>query len=150
MNDKTVVKTSSGPGSTGVQAGETTGSHKKEALADDLARLRAFLEREDVEGAREFIKELEQRWPDSDRVRHFARVLAPPKVRIVPGARGRPLHKEHDWLRAHARKYPDCWLAVFEDRLIAANRDLGAVLATVRQTPGAEDSLLYFQPAGSD
>jgi hypothetical protein len=145
-----VTKTSIDPMAAGVQTREPTVSDGTQALAEDLACLRGFLEREDVEGARKFVQELEQRWPDSDRVRHFARVLAPPKVRMVPGVRGRPLHKEHAWLRAHAREYPGCWLAIFEDRLIAANSDLGLVLATVRQTPGAEESLLYFQPRGSD
>ena len=43
--------------------------------------LRALLEEDDVEGARRFIRELESRWPHSDRVRHLARTLAPPTVR---------------------------------------------------------------------
>jgi hypothetical protein len=150
MDDRVATKASSGSESVGSQTAETTTSNGQEALAEDLACLRGFLEREDIEGAREFVKELERRWPDSDRAQHFARVLAPPKVRMVPGVRGRPLHKEHDWLRAHASEYPGCWLAVFEDRLIAASPELNVVLATVRQTPGAEDALLYFQPGGSD
>jgi hypothetical protein len=116
------------------------------ALNEDLLRLRGFLESSDVEGARAFVKELAQRWPESERVRHYARVLAPPVVTLRPDKRIRRLDKEYAWLRQHAREYPGCWLAIFEDRLIAADPDLANVLATVRQTPGAEEALIHLQP----
>lgn len=111
----------------------------------DVQRLREMVEQNDVEGARAFVKDLEQWWPDSERVRYWARVLAPPVVRVVKGQRGRSLEKERAWLKEHAREYPGCWLAVFEDRLIAADPDFGVVLAVVRETPGAESALFSYQ-----
>ena len=128
------------------RAGETGSTSAEE----DVARLVRMLERDDVEGARVFVKELEQRWPDSASVQHFARVLAPPVVRVIPGATGRPRHQEFAWLREHAREYPGCWLAVLEDRLIAADPDFAVVLAKVRQTPGAEHALFHQQHAPRD
>src|SRR5947208_3550808 len=105
-------------------------------LDASLEEVRHFLEEGDVEKARARIQALETQWPDSEDVRYWARVLAPPVVRVRPGERGRPLDPERAWLRQHSSEYPGCWLAVHGDRLIAADADVGAVLKTVRETPG--------------
>ena len=42
-------------------------------LAADLQRLREFLDDGHIEAARRFVKELEPRWPDSERVRRACR-----------------------------------------------------------------------------
>jgi hypothetical protein len=76
------------------------------ALATDLLRLRELLERMEIDAARSWIEELVERWPESERVRHYAHVLAPPTTRTIPGDRGRPLDSENAWLRAHAHEHP--------------------------------------------
>src|SRR5687768_12774189 len=101
--------------------GAVRASEAPPELTADLARLREMVEQSDVEGARAFVKELEQRWPDSKKVQHWARVLAPPVARVLRGVRGRPLDKERAWIREHGREYPGCWLAVLGDQLIAAD-----------------------------
>ena len=116
------------------------------ALRQDLLALRDLLAREDVEGARVLAGQLASKWPAEERVQHYARVLAPPAARLAPGGPDRPLDLEYAWLRAHARDYPGCWIAVFEDQLVAADPDLNLVLSVVRAAPGAEDALLHFQP----
>src|SRR3954454_984434 len=90
-------------------------------LTDDLARLRGMVEQHRVEDARAYAKELEQGWPDSDAVRHWARVLAPPVARVVEGVPNRSFAAEHHWLKEHGNEYPGCWIAVLESRLIAAD-----------------------------
>lgn len=115
-----------------------------------LERLRAFLAEGDVEAARCLVEELKCRWPDSQTVRYWARVLAPPVVTVEPGERGRSLDRERAWLREHADEYPGCWLAIYGDRLVAADRDLAVVLQGVRETPGAETALLYYHPSPSE
>ncbi|MBI3909932.1 MAG: hypothetical protein HY320_03250 [Armatimonadetes bacterium] len=122
----------------------TPSTSDEDRLREDLARLRAMLEQGDIEGARAFIKELEARWPDSEAVRHFARVLAPPKVIRSDAPAGRSYARERAWLREHAREYPGCWLAVHGDRLITADPSLKVVLGKVREIPGAEDALLHY------
>jgi hypothetical protein len=124
---------------------KTTERDPQTPLGQDLLRLRGFLEESDIEGARAFVKELEQRWPDSEMVRHFVRVLAPPEVRVLPGVRIRRLDRENAWLREHAREYPGCWLAIRGDRLVAADPDLGGGLATVRQAPETEEPIHFYQ-----
>ena len=119
-------------------------------LTADLDRLRSMVEHEDVEGARACVKELEKRWPDSDRVRYWAQVLAPPVARRVPGPPGRSLDRERTWLREHGHEYPGCWLAILEDRLIAADPDVRVVLKAIRTTSGAEDALLHFRPGPAE
>jgi hypothetical protein len=119
-------------------------------LTADLDRLRSMVEHEDVDGARVFVKELEQRWPDSRRVQYWARVLAPPVARRVPGGTGRSFAREHAWLREHRREYPGCWLAVLEDRLLDADPDVGTLLTRLREMRRGRQALLHFQSRHPD
>ncbi|HTE18124.1 MAG TPA: hypothetical protein VK689_07055 [Armatimonadota bacterium] len=114
-------------------------------LSECLAHLRSMIENGDVEGGRAYIKELEARWPDSDDVKYWARVLAPPKVIGYRPATGYSLEREKDWLTAHAREYPGCWLALDGPRLIAASPDLQSVREAAK-LDGATDPLFHFQP----
>src|SRR5207302_3960870 len=106
-------------------------ANDEKELERKLAQVREYVEHSRVEEAQAELKEMERRWPASERFQHWVRVLAPPIVRTVPGRdpRSRPFDKDRAWLRQHGREYPGCWLAVYEDRLIAADPDLGVVLA---------------------
>ena len=115
-------------------------------LADDLQHLRDLLEDGEVEAARTWVKGLEERWPDSERVRHYAHVLAPPQARVRSDVKGRPLDREWEWLRQHGREYPGCWLAVRGDQLIAADPNGSLVRAIARELPGEERPVIYYQP----
>jgi hypothetical protein len=113
-----------------------------------LTQLRDEVSRGRVEEARATVKDLMARWPESERVQYWARVLAPPTSCSMPepSFRSRPLDRERAWLREHAREYPGCWLALYEDRLIAADPDLEVVLSLANQTPEGQRALLYQQP----
>jgi hypothetical protein len=119
-------------------------------LEEQLTLMTALLERNEVQRARDLIRVLETRWPQSDRVRHLARTLAPPVTRLLPDVRGRSRQKERDWLHRHAQDYPNHWLALLEDHLIAADPDVRVVVAAMRQRPGAETALLHYQPGPRD
>jgi hypothetical protein len=113
-----------------------------------LTQLRDEVSGGRVEEARATVKDLIARWPESERVQYWARVLAPPTSCSMPepDSRSRPLDRERAWLREHAREYPGCWLALYEDRLIAADPDLEVVLTLANQTPDGQRALLYQQP----
>jgi hypothetical protein len=121
---------------------------RPDARADELSKaleeIRAMLGRGEVERARNLAAALERRWPESEGARYFARVLAPPTTRSLPGEQFRQLTRENAWLTAHAREYPGCWIAVHGDRLIAAHPDLRRVLASI--SPQERDAVLFFQP----
>lgn len=131
------------PGDTEAEATE------QEQLAADLQHLRALLEGDRVAEARRFVKELEQRWPEAERVQHYARVLAPPKVRMRPDIPARSREREWKWLEEHGREYPGCWLAVDGDQLIAADPDRAVVRAKAAQVLGGEPYLLIHQPGSA-
>src|SRR5205823_8609288 len=116
------------------------------ALAEDLQRLRDLLDAGRIEAARRFVKELEPRWPDSERVRHYAHVLAPPVARRRPSSKPRSHAREWAWLDQHGHEYPGCWLAIYEDRLVAADPDRQLVIAKAREELGQQGALLYYQP----
>jgi hypothetical protein len=102
-----------------------------------------------VEEARRLAPELARQWPDSAELRHFARVLEPPRViPSPPGPPARRFDRDHAWLREHAREYPGCWLATLEDRLIAADPSAERVLKVVRESVdlAREMPLLSYQP----
>lgn len=113
----------------------------------DLARLYRLVEEHEVEEARRLAPELAAKWPDSPEVQHMARGLEPPRILPSrPGPRARRLDKEHEWLRQHAREYPGRWLAVYHDRLIAADPSLRNVMAAARATLGDDEAaLLHFE-----
>jgi hypothetical protein len=119
-------------------------------LAAGLKHLRGLLEEDDIEGARRFVRQLETRWPDSDRVRHLARTLAPPTVRLRPDLPNISRHQEYAWLHQHAHEYPGQWLALLGDQLLAVDRKLRAVVEQMKRHPGSEKALLHFQPGNPD
>lgn len=113
----------------------------------DLAKLQSLLSRGRVEEARHFVRELQARWPDSDLVCRFARVLAPPVARVVEGRKGmsrQQTETEGAWLREHAREYPGCWVILDGDRLIAANPSLRAAIHEADRHVGREVGSLYY------
>jgi hypothetical protein len=129
-------------------------------LAQDLqylqetAKLQSLLSCGKVEEARRCARELVERWPNSDLVRRFARVLAPPVARVVPGRKGlsrEQTEKESTWLREHAREYPGCWVVLDGDQLIAAHPRLrSAIEEADRRASSERGSLHYIRPGTVD
>lgn len=111
-----------------------------------LRCLRRLLATGQGESARSFVLDLVARYPDSEAIAHFARVLAPPVTRAVPGRQGRSLDQDYAWLREHAQEYPGCWLAVYQNDLISAAPELKTVLAQLRADPQHQEALLHFEP----
>jgi hypothetical protein len=131
-----------------ITAGKTPAASEErddQELIAALEQIRHLIETSAVEEARALAKEMAARWPDDKDVRHWARVLAPAKARVIPGRGGRPLDQERAWLREHAHEYPGCWLAVYGDQLIAADPDLSQVMRIMRQTPGGDEAALHLQ-----
>jgi hypothetical protein len=126
-----------------------TGRTDQEQLAADLQLLRDLLEADRVPEARRFVKELEQRWPEAERVQHYARVLEPPKVRMRPDHPARSRDREWKWLEEHGREYPGCWLAIYQDQLIAADPDRRVVVARAEQALGEKTYVLFHQPGSA-
>jgi Family of unknown function (DUF5678) len=119
------------------------------ALEEGLRQIREEISRGGrVPEARAKIQELAARWPEDERVQHWARVLAPPEVIPTPEAHrnARPIDRERAWLVQHRGEYSGCWVAVYEDRLIAVDPDLGVVLAEADRTPEGRQAVLYQQP----
>jgi hypothetical protein len=120
----------------------------EEELTQKLEQIRDLVTRSRAPEAYALAKEMQHHWPESELVQYWVRVLAPPIVRSVPGPdpRSRPRDKERAWLREHGHEYSGCWLAIYEDRLIAADPDLGLVLAEAKRNPEGQRALIYQQP----
>lgn len=112
----------------------------------ELERLISLVESGRVEEARALVVELAAKWPEAGPIRHWRRVLEPPRAYCTTGVPARSLEREYAWLRAHAHEYPGRWLALSGDQLIAADPDRKRVMDEVRATCSPEDALLYFQP----
>jgi hypothetical protein len=122
----------------------------RERLAADLRHLNDLLERERIEEARRYVTELQQRWPDAERVQHYAHVLAPPVARSRPDLPNVSHDRAWQWLQEHGHEYPGCWLAILDDHLIAADPDRRVVLAKTREILGHQRVLMFHQPGRSE
>jgi hypothetical protein len=122
---------------------------EEQTLREDLSRLLHMIGTpHPMREIRAYVAELEARWPDSEQVRHWAYVLAPPVVTAGKGPPPRPLDKDDEWLRAHGHEYPGCWMAIYEGALLAASPDLDEVMDAA-QRAGAWQPLIFFQAEGS-
>jgi hypothetical protein len=116
-----------------------------------IAQLQSLLTQGQVEEARRFVKELEADWPESDLVRRFGRVLAPPVARVVSGGKKGPsreqVRAESGWLRAHAGDYPGCWVVLQGERLIAAHSQLRNAIEEADRLVGRGVGSIHFIPS---
>ena len=72
----------------------------------------------------------------SETLERWAELFYPGKTRVVPGTRtGRSRKLEQQWLREHAHEYPNCWLALADDKLVAFGEDLAEVIKTIEASP---------------
>jgi hypothetical protein len=117
--------------------------------SEEVAKLQSLLSRGRVEEARGLVNELEARWPESDLVRRFARVLAPPVARVVEGRNARTreqVREEGAWLRDNARAYPGCWVILLGDRLLAAHPKLRLALEEADRQAGRDVGSIHYIP----
>lgn len=118
----------------------------READIDSKIReLRSLIENHQVDEARRFVEELSARWPGSEHVAKWRRVLAPPEVLGTSPGANKSREAERGWLAAHAKEHPGCWMALEGDRLIAVDSDLAVVRAALKAA-GLTAVLLHFQP----
>jgi hypothetical protein len=117
--------------------------------AADFARLNELIESSRTEEARALAPVLAAKWPENRMFQHLARVLAPPEIFPDDGRfRPRSFRKDHEWLKAHGHEYPGCWIATYEDRLIAADPSHARVMEAVRATlPPGELAFMHLQRA---
>jgi hypothetical protein len=113
----------------------------------DLDRLVGLVEASRVDEARELSQQLAQKWPDSQPIQRLFNVLQPPRATFVPGLPVRSFREEYAWIDDHAHEYPGCWLAIYQDRLVASGPDRKEVVRTALAELGEDRPLLFFQPA---
>jgi hypothetical protein len=116
----------------------------------DWLRLRDLLSSSKVPEARVLSKELAAKWPESETLQHYARVLEPPVVRRLPQGKPRDFGKDYAWIREHGHEYPGYWLAIYEGRLVAADLDMNRVLAAIREAGLGGLPFLHHQKGAKD
>lgn len=120
-------------------------------LEEALNQMRELIESNRVGAAIALAPRLVEKWPEDHAVRHWGRVLTPGRSYPAPAtpARSRMTDgkREDAWFRAHAHEYPNCWIAVHEDGLIAAGPELHPVLQKVRAEFGEQGVHIFRTPA---
>lgn len=99
-----------------------------------------------INDARALIEKLKAEWPNSERVKHLARVYAPPVVRSVEKKLLRPMKEERAWIRENAHLYPGEWLSVRGNMLIHHHPNLQEVIVHTKNAIGEDKALLHYQP----
>jgi hypothetical protein len=126
---------------------ESPAVEPQEPMRIDLDRLVSLIEQSQIDEARDLAHRLIDKWPDSAPIQHLHHVLQPPEVTSTCTPARPTLEREWACLRDHAQEYPGCWLAVHDDRLLAASPDREHVLAAAREALGSDGAFLFFQPA---
>jgi hypothetical protein len=120
-------------------------------LEEALDRMRELIEANRVAAAAALAPRLLEKWPEDPAVRHWDRVLQPGRLYPAPITPGRAQmtdgRREAAWYRAHGHEYPNCWIAVHEDRLIAAGPELRPVVQQVRAQFGEQGVHVFRGPA---
>ena len=115
-----------------------------------IAKLQSLLTQGRVEEARCLVRQLEANWPESELVRRFSRVLAPPTAHVASGGSKAPsreqTQKEGAWLREHALEYPGCWVILNGDRLIAAHPKLRNAIQEANHLVAEDVGSIYYLP----
>jgi hypothetical protein len=117
--------------------------------SEEVATLQSLLSRGRVEEARCLVNELQVRWPESDLVRRFARVLAPPTARVVEGRSVQTreqAREEGAWLRDNARNYPGCWVILLGGQLLAAHSKLRLAIEEADRQAGPDVGSIHYIP----
>lgn len=89
---------------------------------------------------------LARRWPDDPLARHYAWLWAPSVARISTRRCKPSVEKENRWLDEHQHEYPGCWVALYDDQLIAADPDPARVHAAVAAAQLEFEPLIDFLP----
>lgn len=97
-----------------------------------VAALRELIKKEHISEARRMLEALPIRATEEPAITRLRRLLSPPDVRRSE-RRDFDRHREYRWLREHARGYRGQWVALDEDRLIAAAPTLRELRAHLRQ-----------------
>ncbi|MGI8550915.1 MAG: hypothetical protein ACR2PL_09040 [Dehalococcoidia bacterium] len=116
-----------------------------------IANLQSLLTQGRVEEARRFVQELEADWPESDLVRRFGHVLAPPAARVVAeerkGLSREQVRAESAWLRMHAKEYPGCWVILQGDRLISVHPRLRSAIDEADRLVSRDVGSIHYIPS---
>jgi hypothetical protein len=128
-------------------------SFVKESLASTVAFAEAaereiaqLAEAGRVREARESLQHALAVSPQSAGLKEWQKVLAPPMVRRVKGARTPSRQREREWLKLHASEHRGQWVALVGNRLLAAGPAFADVVAEARRKGEAASALVHFVP----
>lgn len=97
--------------------------------------------------AREMALRCVERFPDSERMKHVAALMAPPRVVPSPPITRIDRRPDYDWLEQHAHEYPGEWLVLCRGRLWGHASSLAEAKEHAQRAGLAERPFLY-QVAG--
>lgn len=106
--------------------------------ADLVQAIRQALVTGEAGQARRLALEGAQRYPTHAALQHYARVLAPPTVRVVPAspASRASVKANGAWLSTHRIAYAGRWVALRDGTLVRDADSLEALMAAVGDTAG--------------
>jgi hypothetical protein len=96
-----------------------------------------------IDLARDLVARAVSRHPRDRKLEHWARVLAPPEVKLSSRKTESAQHAEWDWLREHGQEYRGKWVVLSAGKLVAANEELATALRQARKRTSAP-TLVHF------
>ena len=116
------------------ESGAQANPDDHERTPDDFIRaIQQAFEADSPQLAEQLAQEGAQRYPEHDELQKYARVLAPPTVRVVPSTTdSRAAAKaDHEWLNTHWEDYRGNWIALQAGELLHATPSFDDLIAHV-------------------
>jgi hypothetical protein len=112
---------------------------------DFINGIKSDFERGGLHIARQLAFRAVELYPEHEKIKYYAHVLAPAKVTVVPSnpERRKMVAANHDWLRENRLKYLNRWVAVRNGELLADAASLDELVVQIDDTKDTLITALY-------
>jgi hypothetical protein len=112
---------------------------------DFINGIKSDFERGGLHIARQLAFRAVELYPEHEKIKYYAHVLAPAKVTVVPSnpERRKMVAANHDWLRENRLKYLNRWVAVRNGELLADAASLDELVVQIDDTKDTLITVLY-------
>lgn len=120
-------------------------------VEQDYSDFLALMNTGRMKEARVLIQELAVKYPDHERIQHYAVVIAPPKARSIPKEEAeamglKPHPQAMKLISQEAHKHPGCWLAASDEGELLTDPSLKDLMETLRAREDGQEFVLWYEP----
>ena len=97
----------------------------------------------DVEEARKIAAEAIKKFPHSNVIKTYLKIVEPPRITSRP-ASGISREKEFKWIRKHRNEYKGQWVALYQDKCLATGLNVAEVKNKAKEQTDLRNILITY------